>query len=414
MNKPNSFKGKSELNKKIRITGFNGESASHYYSKKHEDRLRNDKSKINHEKLSFINELLTRTCVDSEGEIELSKQTFVAYTISKFREIYPYNGDVKINRTFSFFKNALMFSDDEKTDIVETLIYLINMDDNADYRQLSLTISYCIFLNLDVKDAENIISDAARRILSLDINEFYSYILKRFTTVKEEVEGFKLSLEEKNYDLINDILELDHEEIAEEFKFLPADLKNEIFMATIVFDGIESLAQNEADDFNIKAWDKMMSGDFDDALVDAKKSIETFPMSRNHDTIALIYFHSKNYQEALKHADISINLNEFKSDHYVTRTKIHLNMGEKVKALIDLKRAVEISKIEGPDKLLNEIDETNINDNSEEFKNESKWLMIIFLIVSFLIGFTIAYGIFNDRILTEEDLYEYEKPEWYE
>ena len=56
----------------------------------------------------------------------------------------------------------------------------------------------------------------------------------------------------------------------------------------------------------------MENGAYDDALIDAKKSIDKLSMSNNNDTIALIYYHLNNYAEAIKHANISIELDESK------------------------------------------------------------------------------------------------------
>jgi tetratricopeptide (TPR) repeat protein len=64
-------------------------------------------------------------------------------------------------------------------------------------------------------------------------------------------------------------------------------------------------------------------------------------MSNNNDTIALIYYHLKNYDEAIKYADISLDLDQSRSDHYVTRAKIYLKLEKPDLAKIDLNKAIE-------------------------------------------------------------------------
>ena len=88
----------------------------------------------------------------------------------------------------------------------------------------------------------------------------------------------------------------------------------------------------------------MENGAYSEALKDAKKSIDILSMSNNNDTIALIYFHLENYSEAIKYADISINLDQNKSDHYVTRAKIYLKLKQLDLAKTDVKKAIELDE----------------------------------------------------------------------
>ena len=111
-----------------------------------------------------------------------------------------------------------------------------------------------------------------------------------------------------------------------------------------MYDEKRSLARDEADELNNQAWDKMENGAYDAALIDAKKSIETLSMSNNNDTIALIYYHLKNYDEAIKYANISIQLDESRSDHYVTRAKINIKLEKNDLAKIDLNKAIELDE----------------------------------------------------------------------
>jgi len=45
---------------------------------------------------------------------------------------------------------------------------------------------------------------------------------------------------------------------------------------------------------------------------------------------------------------------------------------------------------------------------------EFKWLVLIYLLFAFSIGFLLAKTIYDDRPITKEELNELEKTEWYE
>ena len=45
---------------------------------------------------------------------------------------------------------------------------------------------------------------------------------------------------------------------------------------------------------------------------------------------------------------------------------------------------------------------------------EFKWVIIILLFFALSLGFLTAYAILDDRPITQEDLNEYERTEWYE
>ena len=45
---------------------------------------------------------------------------------------------------------------------------------------------------------------------------------------------------------------------------------------------------------------------------------------------------------------------------------------------------------------------------------EFKWVVLISLLFAFSIGFLLAKTIYDDRPITEEELNELEKKEWYE
>jgi tetratricopeptide (TPR) repeat protein len=150
-------------------------------------------------------------------------------------------------------------------------------------------------------------------------------------------------LNEKDALSIETILNVDDDKISYEFKLLSEELKTNVFLATIFYDEKRKLKRKEADEFNDIAWGKMEQGDYEGALIDAKKSIDIMSLSNNNDTIALIYFHLKNYEDARKFADISIDLDTSKSDHFVTRAKILLKLNKINLAKTDLIRAIQLN-----------------------------------------------------------------------
>ena len=290
---------------------------------------------IDEEKISFIYELLMRVSL-ADNKLDNKEALLIAASIHKLKELYQFEGDVKRAETLSFFSKSDEFSDDEKTSIIGLLMSLISIDEVVTYSELSLAVSFCVGLNLSMDNAEEII-DSICKNESLDKNTFYLYIAEIYSSMKNEMSDQT----EENYDLVDQILNLEQEKVAEKFKSLPFELKTEIFFATIMYDEKRSLARDEADALNNQAWDKMENGAYDDALIDAKKSIDTLSMSINNDTIALIYYHLKNYDEAIKYADISLDLDQSRSDHYVTRAKIYLKLEKPDLAKIDLNKAIE-------------------------------------------------------------------------
>ena len=87
----------------------------------------------------------------------------------------------------------------------------------------------------------------------------------------------------------------------------------------------------------------MEQGEYEDALIDAKKSIDIMSLSNNNDTIALIYYHLKNYKDSKKFADISIDFDKSKSDHFVTRAKILFKLNQVDLAKEDLIKAIQLN-----------------------------------------------------------------------
>lgn len=293
---------------------------------------------IDEEKISFIYELLMRVSL-ADNKLDDKEALSIAISVHKLKELYQFEGNVKRAESLSFFSKSNEFSDDEKTSIIGMLISLISIDEVVTYSELSLVISFCLGLNLSMDGAEGII-DSICKNESLDKNTFYLYVTEIFSSMKNEMSDQV----EEYYDLVDQMLNLEQEKIAEKFKSLPLDLKMEIFFATIMYDEKRSLARDEADALNNQAWDKMENGAYDAALIDAKKSIETLSMSNNNDTIALIYYHLKNYDEAIKYANISIQLDESRSDHYVTRAKINIKLEKNDLAKIDLNKAIELDE----------------------------------------------------------------------
>lgn len=298
----------------------------------------NDNFNIDEEKISFIYELLFRVSM-ADNKLDPKELYLIAAILDKLKELYRYEGDVIRAKSLSFFNKSDEFSDEEKTSIIGLLISLISVDEEVTYSELSLAISFCIGLNLNMNDAEDII-DSICNNESLDSNTFYIYITEIFSSIKDEMP----TQQAINYDLVDKILDSEQNEVAEKFKLLPPDLKSEIYFATILYDEKRSLAREEANELNDQAWDKMENGAYSEALKDAKKSIDILSMSNNNDTIALIYFHLENYSEAIKYADISINLDQNKSDHYVTRAKIYLKLKQLDLAKTDVKKAIELDE----------------------------------------------------------------------
>ena len=107
--------------------------------------------------------------------------------------------------------------------------------------------------------------------------------------MKSEIPEFN----EKDALMIETILNVDNDKISYEFKLFSEELKANVFLATIFYDEKRKLDRKEADEFNDIAWDKMERGDYEGALIDAKKSIDMMSLSNNNDTIALIYYHLK-------------------------------------------------------------------------------------------------------------------------
>lgn len=293
---------------------------------------------IDEEKISFIYELLMRVSL-ADNKLDDKEALSIAISVHKLKELYQFEGNVKRAESLSFFSKSNEFSDDEKTSIIGMLISLISIDEVVTYSELSLVISFCLGLNLSMDGAEGII-DSICKSESLDKNTFYLYVTEIFSSMKNEMSDQV----EEYYDLVDQMLNLEQEKIAQKFKSLPLDLKMEIFFATIMYDEKRSLARQKADELNNQAWEKLENGAYDDALVDAKKSIDTLSMSNNNDTIALIYYHLKNYDEAIKYANISIQLDESRSDHYITRAKIYIKSKKTDLAKIDLNKAIEIDE----------------------------------------------------------------------
>jgi tetratricopeptide (TPR) repeat protein len=293
---------------------------------------------IDEEKISFIYELLMRVSM-ADNKFDKKEALLIAASIHKMKELYQFEGKVKRAESLSFFSKSDEFSDDEKTSIIGLLMSLISIDGVVTYSELSLAVSFCVGLNLSMDNAEEII-DSICKNESLDKNTFYLYIAEIYSSMKNEMSDQT----EENYDLVDQILNLEQEKVAEKFKSLPFELKTEIFFATIMYDEKRSLAREEADALNNQAWDKMENGAYDDALIDAKKSIDTLSMSNNNDTIALIYYHLKNYDEAIKYANVSIQLDESRSDHYITRAKIYIKLKKNDLAKIDLNKAIELDE----------------------------------------------------------------------
>ncbi len=59
--------------------------------------------------------------------------------------------------------------------------------------------------------------------------------------------------------------------------------------------------------------------------------------------VRIIYYHLKNYKDAKKFADISIDLDKSKSDHFVTRAKILFKLNQVNLAKEDLIKAIQLN-----------------------------------------------------------------------
>lgn len=298
----------------------------------------NDKISIKHEKLSYIFEILIRISM-ADNKLDASETALISESISKLRDIYDFQGEIKRPDSLSFLdKVGDVFSDEEKTIIISLLISLIYADKLVTYSELSLAIAFILFFQLPIDKAEELISAICENE-KLDENTFYLYITQIFSKMKSEIPEFN----EKDALLIETILNVDDDKISYEFKLLSEELKANVFLATIFYDEKRKLDRKKADEFNDIAWGKMERGDYEDALIDAKKSIDIMSLSNNNDTIALIYFHLKNYVNAKKFADSSIDLDTSKSDHFVTRAKILLKLNQVNLAKTDLIKAIQLN-----------------------------------------------------------------------
>lgn len=298
----------------------------------------NDKISIEHEKLSYIFEILIRISM-ADNKLDNSETELISKSISKLRDIYDFQDKIKRPDSLSFLdKIGDVFSDEEKTTIITLLISLIYADKLVTYSELSLAIAFILFFQLPIDKAEDLISAICENE-KLDENTFYLYITQIFSKMKSEIPEFN----KKDALLIETILNVDDDKISYEFKLLSEELKANVFLATIFYDEKRKLDRKEADEFNDIAWGKMERGDYEGALIDAKKSIDIMSLSNNNDTIALIYFHLKNYVDAKKFADTSIDLDTSKSDHFVTRAKILLKLKQVNLAKTDLIKAIQLN-----------------------------------------------------------------------
>ncbi len=104
-----------------------------------------------------------------------------------------------------------------------------------------------------------------------------------------------------------------------------------------------NIAFEKEREYNDSAWDKMMNGNYKEALDDINKSIKYFSDESNNDTAAMIYFHLKDYKNALKHANVSVKMNDSgipSPEHLFTRAKILVKLGKTAKAIKDLEDAL--------------------------------------------------------------------------
>jgi tetratricopeptide (TPR) repeat protein len=297
-----------------------------------------EKISIEQEKLSYIFEILIRISM-ADNKLDESETALISKSISKLRDIYDFQGEIKRPESLSFLnKVGDIFSDEEKATIITLVISLIYADDSVTYSELSLAIAISLAFELSIEKAEELIS-AICDGQKLDENTFYLYLTQIFSKMKSEIP----ELNEKDTLIIEKILKIEEDEVSNDFKLLSEDLKANVFLATIFYDEKRKLLREEADEFNDIAWDKMEVGEYESALIDAKKSINIISMSNNNDTIALIYYHLNNYSNAKKFADISIELDSSISNHYVTRAKIYSKLDKVDLAKLDLIKAIELN-----------------------------------------------------------------------
>lgn len=296
----------------------------------------NDKTSIGHEKISYIFEILIRISM-ADNKLDESETALISKSISKLRDIYDFQGDIKRPESLSFLnKVGDIFSDEEKATIIALVISLIYADDNVTYSELSLAIAISLAFELSIEEAEDLISSICDG-QKLDENTFYLYLTQIFSKMKSEIP----ELNEKDALIIEEILKIEEDKVSNDFKMLSERQKLNVFSATIFYDQ-DNWMRSKSDEFNSIAWDKMERGDYDGALIDAKKSIDFMSTSHNNDTIALIYFHLKNYNDAKRFIDISIDLDPSISDHYVTRAKIYSKLDKTDIAKSDLIKAIEL------------------------------------------------------------------------
>ena len=85
----------------------------------------NDKISIEHEKLSYIFEILIRISM-ADNKLDNSETELISKSISKLRDIYDFQDKIKRPDSLSFLdKIGDVFSDEEKTTIITLLISLI-------------------------------------------------------------------------------------------------------------------------------------------------------------------------------------------------------------------------------------------------------------------------------------------------
>ena len=296
-----------------------------------------EKTSIGHEKISYIFEILIRISM-ADNKLDESETTLISKSISKLRDIYDFQGEIIRPESLSFLnKVGDIFSDEEKATIITLVISLIYADDSVTYSELSLAIAVSLAFELSIEKAEELIS-AICDGQKLDENTFYLYLTQIFSKMKSEIP----ELNEKDTLIIEKILKIKEDEVSNDFKLLSERQKLNVFSATIFYDQ-ENWMRSKSDELNSIAWDTMERGDYDSALIDAKKSIDIMSTSNNNDTIALIYFHLKNYIDAKKFIDISIDLDPSISDHYVTRAKIYSKLDKADLAKSDLIKAIELN-----------------------------------------------------------------------
>ena len=297
-----------------------------------------EKISLEQEKLSYIFEILIRISM-ADNKLDNSETELISKSISKLRDIYDFQGEIKRPDSLSFLdKVGDVFSDEEKASIITLLISLIFADNTVTYSELSLAIAFILFFQLPIDKAEELISSICENE-KLDENTFYLYITQIFSEMRGEMSEFN----EKDALLIEAILNIDDDKISHEFKLLSNELKAKVFLAIIFYDEKREFNRKEADELNDIAWGKMEKGDYEGALTDVKKSIEIMSLSTNNDTIALIYYHLKNYGDAKKFADISIDLDASKSDHFVTRAKVLFKLNQVDMAKEDLIKAIQLN-----------------------------------------------------------------------